>query len=128
MDARRDISFTEELADLQATINVLRPRYLALLDSHPNPERALALLPQDQKASFAEILNLPAPGLVVRGPPGTPAPPPSLPAHPRSPGPLANKGRHNASKARPARDSKAKDTDPSTKPKAPNSREQLKMV
>ena len=60
MDARRDVSFNEELGDLQGTINVLRPRYLALLHSHPNPAHALAFLPQDQQASFAEVLNLPA--------------------------------------------------------------------
>ena len=59
MDAQQDISFTEELADLQATINVLRPRYLALLDFHPNPERALALLPQDQRPALRKSSTSP---------------------------------------------------------------------
>ena len=58
MDARRDTTFTEELGDLQGMINVLRPRYLALLHSHPNPAHALAFLLQDQQASFAEVLDL----------------------------------------------------------------------
>ena len=101
MDAQRDISLSEELVDLQATINVLRPRYLALLDSHPNPERALGLLPQDQKASFAEILNLPTPGLAAKGSfsaaAEVPPPRPSLPSRPRSPAPPASRSTRNAS-------------------------------
>ena len=57
-----------------------------------------------------------------------PVPMPSLPVRPQSPSPSANRGARNTSKARSARNPKAKDADSGTKPKAPSSREQLKMV
>ena len=91
MDARRDTSLAEELGDLQGMINVLRPRYLALLHSHPNPEHALAFLPQDHQASFAEILNLPTAELAMgraTAAADSPTPPAPPPVKPQSPTPL----------------------------------------
>ena len=132
MDARRDTSFAEELGDLQGTINVLRPRYLALLNSHPNPEHALAFLPQDQQASFAEVLNLPTAEFTTANHAAaiteTSVPPPSLPARPQSPTPPLRRSKHNVSKAHATQDPNSKPLDQSAKPKAPSSKEQLKMV
>ena len=132
MDARWDTSFAEELGDLQSTINILRPRYLALLNSHPNPEHALSFLPQDQQASFVEVLNLPTAEFTsascTTATVKTPAPLPSLPACPQSPTLPLQRSKCNVSKARTAQASNSKPLDPGTKPKAPNSREQLKMV
>jgi hypothetical protein len=48
-----------ELAELKEAHKIIRARYIALLDSHPSLQHAMALLPPDLQAGFAEVLNLP---------------------------------------------------------------------
>lgn len=54
-----DWDLVAEIKSLWDTNAMLQARYIALLNSHPTPKHALALLPQQYQKDFAEVLDLP---------------------------------------------------------------------